>query len=205
MDFRSTMWMTSLLQLLQSAGLSNCNPVSSSLVTSSSLSLDNSTAFSNPVKYRQVVGSLQYVTLSRPDIAFAVNKLNIVCPYVVLLVLPFKLLQTCYGKIIPILLLKLSQMLTGLEIQMIDGPRGDLLYILVQTLYLRPLVNNVRFQALADTVAELTWLQALLNELGIRSSSTPILWCDNLGATYLSANPIFHARTKHVEIDYHFV
>nr|GEY08255.1 hypothetical protein [Tanacetum cinerariifolium] len=59
--------------------------------------------------------------------------------------------------------------------------------------------------ALADTVVELTWLQALLNELGIRSSSTPILWCDNVGATYLSANHIFHARTKHVEIYYHFV
>ncbi|GKE46080.1 retrovirus-related pol polyprotein from transposon TNT 1-94 [Tanacetum coccineum] len=67
-----------ILELLQSAGLSNCNPVSSPMVTSSSLSLDDSTAFSNPVKYRQVVGSLQYVTLSRPDIAFAVNK---VCQY----------------------------------------------------------------------------------------------------------------------------
>ncbi|GJV21558.1 gag/pol polyprotein [Tanacetum coccineum] len=65
--------------------------------------------------------------------------------------------------------------------------------------------DEAKYKALADTVAELTWLQALLNELGIRSSSTPILWCDNLGATYLSANPIFHARTKHVEIDYHFV
>ncbi|GKF40015.1 hypothetical protein Tco_0120076, partial [Tanacetum coccineum] len=51
------------------------------------------------------------------------------------------------------------------------------------------------YKALADTVVELTWLQALLNELGIRSSSTPVLWCDNLGATYLSANPIFYAGT----------
>ncbi|GKA99532.1 integrase [Tanacetum coccineum] len=149
-----------ILELLQGAGLSNCNPVSSPMVTSSSLGLHYNTAFSNPVKYRQVVGSLQYVTLSRSDIASAVNK------------------------VILILLLKLSQMLIGLEIQIID---------------------EVEYKALADTVSKLTWLQALLNELVIRSSSTPILWCDNLCATYLSANPIFHARIKQVEIDYHFV
>ncbi|GKE26986.1 retrovirus-related pol polyprotein from transposon TNT 1-94 [Tanacetum coccineum] len=64
-----------ILELLQRAVLSNCNPMSFPMVTSSSLSLDDNTVFSNLVKYRQVVGYLQYVTLSRPDITFAVNKI----------------------------------------------------------------------------------------------------------------------------------
>jgi len=32
-----------------------------------------------------------------------------------------------------------------------------------------------------------------------------MIWYDNLGATYLSVKPIFHARTKHIEVDYHFI
>jgi hypothetical protein len=45
----------------------------------------------------------------------------------------------------------------------------------------------------------------LIRELGVSLKERPCLWCDNLGATYLSANPVFHDRTKHIEIDYHFV
>jgi hypothetical protein len=45
----------------------------------------------------------------------------------------------------------------------------------------------------------------LVTDLQVPSVSTPTIWCDNLGATYLSANPIFHARTKHVEVDCHFL
>ena len=59
------------------------------------------------------------------------------------------------------------------------------------------------FQAIAT--AEIIWVQNLLTELGVYHPKAASLWCDNLGATYLSANPIFHARTKHIEIDYHFV
>ena len=58
---------------------------------------------------------------------------------------------------------------------------------------------------MANGAAEAIWIESLLRELGVSQRHIPILWCDNLGATYLTANPIFHARTKHIEIDFHFV
>ena len=58
---------------------------------------------------------------------------------------------------------------------------------------------------MANGAAEAIWLESLLKELGVVQQRTPILWCDNLGATYLTASPVFHARTKHIEIDFHFV
>ena len=64
---------------------------------------------------------------------------------------------------------------------------------------------EAEYKALADGIAEVIWLQYLLIDLQIPSISAPIIWCDNLGATYLSANPVFHAHTKHVEVDYYFV
>jgi hypothetical protein len=58
---------------------------------------------------------------------------------------------------------------------------------------------------MANATAEVMWVQTLLKELGVKAPKPACLWCDNLGATYLSANPVFHARTKHIEVDYHFV
>jgi histone deacetylase 1/2 len=65
--------------------------------------------------------------------------------------------------------------------------------------------TEAEYKALANGTDEVIWLQYLLTDLQISSASAPIIWCDNLGATYLSTNPVFHARTKHVEVDYHFV
>lgn len=65
--------------------------------------------------------------------------------------------------------------------------------------------TEAEYKALANGTAEATWIQSLLKDLGVHQPRPPVLWCDNLGATYLTANPIFHARTKHIEVDFHFV
>ena len=65
--------------------------------------------------------------------------------------------------------------------------------------------TEAEYKALANGAAEAIWVESLLKELGVSQQGVPVLWCDNLGATYLTANPVFHARTKHIEIDFHFV
>ena len=49
------------------------------------------------------------------------------------------------------------------------------------------------------------WVQHLLTEIGISVSQPLVLWSDNLGAQALAYNPVYHARTKHIELDVHFI
>lgn len=61
------------------------------------------------------------------------------------------------------------------------------------------------YRALASAASEIAWIQSLFKELELPRETTPILWCDNMSAGALAANPVYHARTKHIELDIHFV
>ncbi|KAJ9553489.1 hypothetical protein OSB04_017534 [Centaurea solstitialis] len=224
-----------ILELLQRAGLSNAKLVSSPMTTNANLALGDSATLADPVKYRQIVGALQYVTLSRPDITFAVNK---VCQFMhsptenhwtaVKHILRYLQGTADYGlrilhdsgTILHAYTDSAYNSLTGFSDADWAGCPDDRRSTGGYAIYLGSnLVSwsarkqrtvsrsstESEYKALADTVAELTWLQTLLRELRVPVQSIPTLWCDNLGATYLSANPVFHARTKHVEVDFHFV
>lgn len=61
------------------------------------------------------------------------------------------------------------------------------------------------YRALADLAAEITWTCSLMQELKLPQLRNHILWCDNLSAKALTSNPVMHARTKHIEIDVHYI
>ena len=52
---------------------------------------------------------------------------------------------------------------------------------------------------------EAIWLKRLLKDLLVEESDPTTIYCDNLNSIQLAKNPVFHARTKHIEVHYHFV
>ena len=63
----------------------------------------------------------------------------------------------------------------------------------------------VKYRAIANTCLELTWLRYILQDLKVPLSEPALLYCDNQAALHIAGNPIFHERTKHIEIDCHIV
>ncbi|CAM8877973.1 unnamed protein product [Rhodiola kirilowii] len=61
------------------------------------------------------------------------------------------------------------------------------------------------YRSMAAVCCELTWLARLITDMGVHVSSAIPLHCDNKASIHIAHNPLFHERTKHVELDCHLV
>ncbi|XP_010253004.1 PREDICTED: uncharacterized protein LOC104594416 [Nelumbo nucifera] len=82
--------------------------------------------------------------------------------------------------------------------------RLDISFVVSKTTVAR-FSTESEFRACDTSTTEVVWISSLLRDLGINLFEIPTIWCDNIGATCLAANPVFRAWTRHVEVDFHFL
>ncbi|KAH0764589.1 hypothetical protein KY285_000460 [Solanum tuberosum] len=213
-----------IADILNKFNMLDANSVITHLSTSEILSLDDGSPSADATLYRQVIGSLQYLTFTQPDISFAVNKLT-----------QFQHSpSTKHWQATKRLLRYLKETITyGLHFK--RGNSSQLLaysnadwggipdtrhFTSAYVIFLgkNPISwcsnkqrtvakssTEAEYRAVASVVAELNWLTNLLQGLRVKLPCPPKVFCDNIGVTYLCRNPVFHSRMKHVAIDFHFV
>ncbi|XP_031258421.1 secreted RxLR effector protein 161-like [Pistacia vera] len=194
------------------------------MATGTRLLKEDNDPFDQPSLYRSLIGGLQYLTLSRPDLAFAVNRLTQVLqhPTTNHWTACKRVLRYIKGTIQHGLFFKKQQhfQLEGYANADWATDLGDRRSTIGYSIFLRGNLvqwcsrkqkvvalssTEAKYRALSEAATELVWIHNLFQEHGITINSVPTLWCDNMSAGALSSNPMFHARTKHIEIDVHYV
>ncbi|PKU81792.1 putative mitochondrial protein [Dendrobium catenatum] len=211
------------LKILQDAGLADCSAAPTPITPKRTSIASNDTPFADPHLYRKIAGALQYLSITRPDIAFAANSIcqHMHAPTVTHYQDLKRLLRYIKGSLhygLPIspgnLILRTyvdaDWAADTTDRKSVSGFCTYLGNTLISwSVKKQPTVakssTEAEYQSLSAAASDVLWLRRLVEELQLSHPDPTKIFCDNTSAIALASNPIFHARTKHIEIDYHFL
>ncbi|XP_057550488.1 uncharacterized mitochondrial protein AtMg00810-like [Amaranthus tricolor] len=191
-------------EILEKAGMSQCNPVATPVATSDKLCANAGSSCDDPTLYRSLAGALQYLTFTRPDISYAVQQVCLYMhdPRIEHMAAIHRILRHVKGTLHYGLQLYRSNISTLLSYT--DADWGGCHDTRRSTSAKRqPTVSKssagAEYRGVANVVSETCWIRNLLLELHCPITTATLVYCDNISAVYLAGNPVHHQRTKLLE------
>lgn len=205
-----------VLDLLTDTGMLGCKPANTPIEQNQKLHENSEDAPTNKERYQRLVGRLIYLSHTRPDIAYAVSvvsqfmhasserhmeAINRILLY----------LKSAPGKGI---------VFTKNEALTVEGytdadwagdntnkrsTSGYFTFVGGNLVTWRSKKQKVVARSSAEGICELLWVKNVLKDLGFKPRVAMPLYCDNKAAIAIAHNPVQHDRTKHVEVDRHFI
>ncbi|RVX16620.1 Retrovirus-related Pol polyprotein from transposon RE2 [Vitis vinifera] len=212
------------LDILEETGMLGCKPVDTPMDPNVKLIPGQGEPLGDPGRYRRLVGKLNYLTITRPDISFPVNVvsqfLQSPCDShwdAVIRILRY--IKSTPGQGVLYENRGHTQVVGYTDANWVDSPTdrcsisGYCVFIGGNLISRKSKKQDVvarssaeaEYRAMALATCELIWLKHLLRELRFEKDEQMKLICDNQAALHIASNPVFHERTKHIEVDCHFI
>ena len=203
-------------EIIERANMKECNPCATPVDLKQKLSDKEGSPVKDPTQYRSLAGALQYLTFTRQICLFMHDPRE---PHLAALRRIVRYLQGIKQHGLQLLKHQKMNMTAYSDADWGGCPdtrrstSGFCIYLgdnLVSWSSKRQETvsrssSEAEYKGVANAVAETCWIRNLLLELKCPITSAMLVYCDNVSVVYLSNNPVKHQRTKHVEINIHFV
>ncbi|KAF3658225.1 hypothetical protein FXO37_14525 [Capsicum annuum] len=194
-------------EILNDELMTDCKNVHTPMSVSELITLSDGTYLTDATRYHRVLGRLQYLSFTRPDIAYAVNKLS------QFMQAPSNLHWKTVKRVLRYLHGTIQLGLRGGDIADRVSTSGYILFLGHNPISWSSKKQNIvsrsstesEYRTVANALSETLWVTDLLIELCVPIHQMPTIYCDNLGATFLSKNPVLRSKVKHAAVDFHFV